>query len=74
MQEFGDLLMAGKDLITEDESRWPPGKISNSKQCAFLTKIGLFGLPKRHGKLKDIKKFDAQFFGVTPKQVQFWEN
>lgn len=25
VQEFGDLLMAGEDLITEDDLRWPPG-------------------------------------------------
>lgn len=25
VQEFGDLLLAGEDLITEDDLRWPPG-------------------------------------------------
>jgi fatty acid synthase len=30
-------------------------------------------LPKRHGKLKNLKKFDAQFFGVTPKQANFMD-
>ena len=25
VQQFGDLLMAGEDLITEDDLRWPPG-------------------------------------------------
>jgi fatty acid synthase len=54
VKEFGDLLLAGEDLVTEDDLRWPPG---------------LFDLPKRHGKLKDLKKFDAQFFGVPPKQA-----
>uniref|UniRef100_A0A1I7ZWW4 Fatty acid synthase n=1 Tax=Steinernema glaseri TaxID=37863 RepID=A0A1I7ZWW4_9BILA len=47
-----------QDLITEDDSRWPPG---------------LYDLPKRHGKLPDLKKFDAQFFGVTPKQANFMD-
>ncbi|VDN07232.1 unnamed protein product [Thelazia callipaeda] len=56
VQEFGDLLMAGEDLVTEDNLRWPPG---------------IFDLPKRHGKLKDLKKFDAQYFGVTPKQANY---
>lgn len=56
IEEFAENLFAGKDLITEDDLRWPPG---------------LYDLPKRHGKLKDIKKFDAQFFSVTPKQVFF---
>jgi fatty acid synthase len=30
---------------------------------------GLYGLPKRNGKLKDISRFDAAFFGVHPKQA-----
>ena len=30
---------------------------------------GLFGMPKRSGKLKDLTKFDASFFGVHPKQA-----
>lgn len=25
VQQFGDLLMAGEDLVTEDDLRWPPG-------------------------------------------------
>ena len=31
--------------------------------------LGVFGLPKRNGKLKDITKFDAMFFGVHSKQA-----
>jgi len=31
--------------------------------------LGLLGLPKRSGKLKDLSKFDASFFGVHPKQA-----
>jgi fatty acid synthase, animal type len=30
---------------------------------------GLFGLPGRSGKLKDLSKFDAIMFGVNPKQA-----
>ena len=30
---------------------------------------GYCGLPRRQGKLKDITRFDAPFFGVTPKQA-----
>jgi len=30
---------------------------------------GLNGLPTRSGKLKDLSKFDATFFGVHPKQA-----
>ncbi|GMT36007.1 hypothetical protein PFISCL1PPCAC_27304 [Pristionchus fissidentatus] len=58
VDEFGDLLLAGEDLVTEDDLRWPPG---------------LFDLPKRHGKLKELKKFDAQFFSVPPKQANYMD-
>ena len=30
---------------------------------------GLWGLPKRNGKLKELDKFDAAFFEVHPKQA-----
>jgi fatty acid synthase len=30
---------------------------------------GLHGLPERSGKLKDLTKFDASYFGVHPKQA-----
>lgn len=26
VQEFGDLLLEGEDLVTEDDLRWPPGE------------------------------------------------
>ncbi|XP_045164352.2 fatty acid synthase-like [Mercenaria mercenaria] len=54
MDEFKANLMGGVDMVTEDDSRW---------------KAGLYGLPKRSGKLKDLSKFDASFFGVHPKQA-----
>uniref|UniRef100_A0AAV2LIZ5 Fatty acid synthase n=1 Tax=Knipowitschia caucasica TaxID=637954 RepID=A0AAV2LIZ5_KNICA len=41
-------------MVTEDDRRWKPG---------------LYGLPRRNGKLKDISHFDAAFFGVHPKQA-----
>lgn len=31
--------------------------------------LGLFDLPERSGKLKEIRKFDASFFGVHSKQA-----
>ena len=34
-----------------------------------INSAGLHGLPRRSGKLKDISKFDASFFGVHPKQA-----
>ncbi|XP_005094225.3 fatty acid synthase-like [Aplysia californica] len=34
-----------------------------------LTITGMHGIPSRSGKLKEITKFDAGFFGVHPKQA-----
>ncbi|EDV19158.1 uncharacterized protein TRIADDRAFT_62374 [Trichoplax adhaerens] len=52
-EEFWQHLIQGNDMVTEDDRRWPPG---------------IYGLPKRNGKLKDIEHFDAIFFGVHAKQ------
>ncbi|XP_077184140.1 fatty acid synthase [Paroedura picta] len=52
--EFWENLINGVDMVTEDDRRWKPG---------------VYGLPRRNGKLKDISKFDASFFGVHPKQA-----
>lgn len=54
MQEFWANLVGGVDMVTDDDRRW---------------KAGLYGLPRRSGKLKDLSKFDAAFFGVHPKQA-----
>ncbi|XP_070847252.1 fatty acid synthase [Chaetodon trifascialis] len=54
LEEFWENLINGVDMVTEDNRRWTPG---------------LYGLPKRNGKLKDINHFDAAFFGVHPKQA-----
>lgn len=35
----------------------------------FFAPSGLHGLPRRTGKLNDISKFDASFFGTLPKQA-----
>ncbi|XP_077489927.1 fatty acid synthase-like [Amblyomma americanum] len=54
LAEFKEKLYAGVDLVTDDETRWPRG---------------LLGLPERLGKIRDLSQFDAQFFGVHPKQA-----
>lgn len=41
-------------MVTDDDRRWTPG---------------IFGLPVRSGKIKDLKSFDATFFGVHGKQA-----
>ncbi|XP_049809979.1 fatty acid synthase isoform X1 [Schistocerca nitens] len=54
IEEFKQQLFEGVDLVTDDERRWPSG---------------LYGLPTRTGKLKDLAHFDATFFGVHAKQA-----
>ena len=34
---------------------------------------GVFGIPKRSGKLKELSAFDAAFFGVSPKQAHMMD-
>ncbi|KAK9502678.1 hypothetical protein O3M35_011399 [Rhynocoris fuscipes] len=55
MEEFYKNLMEGIDMVTDDDRRWPSG---------------LYGLPLRTGKIKDLSKFDANFFGVHAKQAE----
>ncbi|GFY55991.1 fatty acid synthase [Trichonephila inaurata madagascariensis] len=52
--EFSRNLYQKIDLVTESKKRWEPG---------------LCGLPKRLGQLKDISKFDNEFFNVSEKQA-----
>lgn len=54
IDEFERNLFSGVDMVTESDRRWP---------------IGIFGLPTRNGTLKDISGFDAEFFGISPKQA-----
>ncbi|KAL1414006.1 hypothetical protein MTO96_030746, partial [Rhipicephalus appendiculatus] len=52
--EFKEKLYAGVELATEDFLRWPPG---------------YNGMPRVHGKIKDLTRFDANFFSTYPKQA-----
>lgn len=54
VEEFKKNLFEGLDMVTDDDRRWTPG---------------IFGLPERSGKIKDLKSFDATFFGVHGKQA-----
>lgn len=54
IEEFKQQLFDSVDLVTDDPRRWPSG---------------LYGLPTRTGKLKDLTHFDATFFGVHAKQA-----
>ncbi|KAF7493890.1 Fatty acid synthase [Sarcoptes scabiei] len=52
LDEFRDNLYNNVDMITSDDRRWP---------------TDLYGMNHRMGKLKQIDKFDASFFGIVPK-------
>lgn len=58
IDELKDNLYNHVDMVTADDRRWP---------------MGLYGLPTRNGKLKDLSKFDAQFFGVHGKQANMMD-
>ncbi|XP_011311362.1 fatty acid synthase [Fopius arisanus] len=55
IEEFKRNLLEGIDMVTDDERRYPRN---------------LYGLPARNGKIKDLSSFDAQHFGVHPKQAE----
>ena len=38
-----------------------------------MINTGLYGLPGRSGKIKDLSTFDAQFFGVHGKQANLMD-
>lgn len=42
-------------MVTEDDRRWP---------------AGLYGVPPRIGKIKNLNRFDASFFKVHAKQAR----
>ena len=52
---FWSNLLAGKNMCTQDNRRWP---------------VGLHGTPERFGKLVEYNLFDASFFSVHGKQAQ----
>ena len=54
IDELRDSLFTNKDMITENGTRWP---------------TGLLGLPSRGGHIRNIEKFDAQYFGIHSDQV-----
>lgn len=54
IEEFKENLLKGFDMVTDDERRWS---------------AGLYGLPRKSAKIKDLASFDASFFGVHPKQA-----
>ncbi len=53
-QVLWENLLSKKDMLTDDDLRWPSGS---------------FGIPERFGKINTVDKFDAAFFGVHGKQA-----
>ncbi|WAR19700.1 FAS-like protein [Mya arenaria] len=78
MQHRGDY--SDTDNLTKEEmnNRDRKSNAGNStgiqpvapEPCTGAVVIRLYGLPKRSGKLKDLSKFDATFFGVDPNTVK----
>ncbi|XP_066991032.2 fatty acid synthase [Anabrus simplex] len=55
VKEFCTKLYAGEDFVTDDDRRWTKGAM---------------GAPPRSGKLKDISRFDADFFHIPATQTE----
>ncbi|XP_076288350.1 fatty acid synthase 1 [Lasioglossum baleicum] len=58
VEELKKNLFEGIDMVTDDDRRWPSG---------------IYGLPTRNGKLKELQYFDATFFGVHAKQAHLMD-
>ena len=55
MAEFRDNLLNNVNMVTINDRRFKPG---------------LHGIPEGFGSLKELDRFDADFFGVHPKQAR----
>lgn len=54
VNEYWENLLSGTDMVTSDNMRWAPNH---------------FNLPPRSGTIKDLSRFDAEFFGLSAKQA-----
>lgn len=83
--EFRENLFSGVDMVNDDPRRWPSSKWHDihfslySMKYRFLYNIlffenelnpGLYGLPTRIGKIKNLEYFDAIYFGIPTDQVE----
>jgi fatty acid synthase len=59
LTEFQENLFNGVDMTTLDKRRWP---------------VGLYGMPGRSGKIKDLSKFDAEFFGIPHHEAKVMDH
>ncbi|WP_307783707.1 type I polyketide synthase [Streptomyces spinoverrucosus] len=68
-ERFWNFLMAGRDAISEIPSeRWEPYASSSAENAALLRRTTRFG-----GFLTDIQGFDAEFFGITPREAELMD-
>ncbi|MFD5257765.1 type I polyketide synthase [Streptomyces bobili] len=68
-ERFWNFLMAGRDAISEIPSeRWEPYASSSAENAALLRRTTRFG-----GFLSDIEGFDAEFFGITPREAELMD-
>ncbi|KPM02590.1 fatty acid synthase-like protein 1 [Sarcoptes scabiei] len=72
LDEFRDNLYNNVDMITSDDRRWPTGNLTKKidqfgRFHVVCSSLDLYGMNHRMGKLKQIDKFDASFFGIVPK-------
>ncbi|KAJ8915050.1 hypothetical protein NQ315_016025, partial [Exocentrus adspersus] len=61
IKELKEALLKGVDLITDDETRFP------------REYLRVMNIPSRMGKMPELDKFDASFFGINPKQAEFMD-
>ncbi|UYV71848.1 FASN [Cordylochernes scorpioides] len=59
--EFQKNLFEKVDMLSSSEPRY--------KEANFWYCSGLYGLPKRIGKIKDLSKFDPTYFNISPMQA-----
>lgn len=68
-ERFWNFLMEGKDAISEIPSeRWEPYASSSAENAALLRRTTRYG-----GFLSDIAGFDADFFGITPREAELMD-
>ncbi|MFI9811908.1 type I polyketide synthase [Saccharothrix variisporea] len=67
--ELWDLLTEGRDAVTEiPPGRWDPYELPGTDSA-----LALRGTTRRGAFLADASAFDAQFFGVTPREAEIMD-
>ncbi|MFC9057721.1 type I polyketide synthase [Streptomyces sp. NPDC057074] len=68
-ERFWNFLMDGADAIGEiPPERWEPYASASAENAALLRRATRFG-----GFLTDIEGFDAEFFGITPREAELMD-